>query len=89
MLRDLFLQEDEKEEKNAVYLCLLAVTVAVSALSLISTVRARLQIMKAVGEVRRTMPDLRFASQLYIREHASEEERAEYVRSKGKKCLYR
>lgn len=89
MLKDFFLQEHDKEGGNAVYLCLLVVMLAACVLSFISSVRARLKIMKAVNEVRRTMPDLRFASQLYIREHASEQERAEFVRSKGKRCLYR
>ena len=73
--------------KKVLSVCIAAVSLLAGVLSLLclSVARLRLKLLRALDEVYRTRPEIRFAAQLYIRENATEEEKEALCQPKGKK----
>ncbi|MCI8441354.1 MAG: hypothetical protein HFG27_02315 [Provencibacterium sp.] len=77
--------------KKALTAALAAAALLVSVLSLLcmSVARLRLKLLRALDEVYQTLPEIRFAAQLYIRQNASEEEKAVFNQTKSRKRIRR
>lgn len=85
MIPEAFSQLSTAKKAFSIAMAIVSFLIAVLALLCASVARLRRKLLRALDEVYRTLPDLRFAAQVYVREHASEEEREEFRQLKGRK----